>query len=678
MVNFLGYIPQLEDVLEWARVKISSIKPSEWTESKIIMPKPFPGPFRYDKTPYMRKIIDCFAVDHPAREIVLMGGAQLGKSTGVINPVVGWIIENDPSNIIMTIGNEKLLEQAMVKIDHVIDSAGIRHLIKSNAKRAKSQRTGDTNTSKEFPGGFFRITPASVPSEIRQESYKYGLFDDYDAMKRKTKSDGSHRRLLLKRFTTFATSFKILWTSTPTIKGHSNVEEVYLMGDQEVYEIPCPCCGVFIPLEWSITKDDGTTAGITWQLDNDGKLIEESVGYTCQECGGFFDDKNKADFVMKGVWRATAIPQRPDIYSFHINSLYSPHGMTDWKGYVYEWLEAHPAEGQRDEEKYQTFLNLNLGLSYEPRKETTEAKNIQKNAHDYKIGTIPEKISVGHGNGRIVMLTCGADMNGKILGVNSSTVNDARLDYQVIAWTESGSQYSILHGSIGTFIPNESGKRFKEDRVMWSYNWADKNNVWDEFLKVLHHTYTTEDGRPMKIVGLGLDEGYGQMYARDFITRCNVPFAFTVKGQSADNRFNPHIDRSIYKKGLNADKLYVLNIGLIKDSIAESMLLKYDPKFHTEQPSGFLNFPYASDGLYQYHNFYSHYEAEERKILETKDGSGVMFRWEKKANNPQNHQWDCHVYNVGMKEIICDLVCKEAKIQNHNWSDFVRLMSMVQ
>lgn len=665
-----NYFDHCLSLIEAARVKISDIKPSNWAEQKVVLPKPFPGYLKYSKTPYTREIIDRFAIDDPAREIAVKGSAQFGKSASIVNPAVGWVIENDPANIIMTVGDERLLEQAMVKIDAVIDNAGLRPLIRPAAKRAKQQRSGDTNTKKEFPGGFFTMTVASNPNEIRQESYKYGFFDDFNAMKSKTKTDGSHRRLILKRFTAFSTSYKILWVSTPTIKGYCNIDEVYERGDKRKFYVPCPCCDEYITLEWETVMADGSKAGIVWQMDENIKLIESSVGYRCQMCGDIFKDTYKSDFINVGVWQPTKAPERPGIYSYHMNSLYSPHGMTSWLDYVYEWIEVHK-DGVRDESKYQTFLNLNLGECYEAQTVSVDAKNIQKNTFKYEIGTIPEKISNNyHGNGQIVLLTCGADCNG--------TMDDARIDYEIVGWSESGSCYSIIHGSIGTFIPNESGKKYKEDRVKFTYDWSKPNNVWDPFLKVLTKVFETDTGRKMRVFGTGIDEGYMTMHVRTFVDKCNIPRVFSVKGQSIDNKYNPSVDKAIYTRAKERDKLYLVNIGVVKDSIAEKMLLKYDDKVHEQQPSGFMNYPDASNGLYQYKNFFSHYEAEERKVVETKDGQSITFRWEKKQGNPQNHQFDCRVYNEAIREIITDETCRAAKIKNHNWNDFVRIILALQ
>src|ERR1700742_3299514 len=121
--------------MDSSMVKISDMKPSNWAEENIIMPKPFPGPLRYETTPYTREIIDCFAPDHPAREIAVMGAAQFGKTASVIVPVIGYIIANGPGNIIMTVGHDDLLKEAMKKVDAMLDSTGLRKLIRPTAQR---------------------------------------------------------------------------------------------------------------------------------------------------------------------------------------------------------------------------------------------------------------------------------------------------------------------------------------------------------------------------------------------------------------------------------------------------------------------------------------------------------------------------------------------------------------
>jgi phage terminase large subunit GpA-like protein len=549
------YFDQVDDILESSKVKISSLRPSEWVEKRI-------PTVSYEKTPYTREIIDRFAPDDPFRDIALMGSAQFGKTYSIIIPVIGFIIENDPGPIIMTVGHDDLVPEAMDKIDGMLDSTGLRKLIKPTAQRVKNQKTGDTNTIKQFPNGYLKLSSASNPKIWRQTSYKYGLIDDYEAIKKATKIAGNQRDLIEKRFTAFEKTMKRLWVSSPEREQDSNILEVFLMGDQRRYVVPCPCCRVHIELKWSVEGKNGIMAGITWKVDEEGKLIAESVGYICQECGDFFTDQYKSDFVNRGYWRPTAKPFRPDFCSYHMSSLYSPPGMTDWTGYVYKWLEAHPAGRQRDETKYQTFLNLNLGEPYKQTGEAPAANELQKNIRNYEIGTVPEKLSQRDGNGRIVLLTCACDLNG--------VEDDARLDYEVVGWSETGANYSIMHGSIGTFVPRENSMKIKEDRERWTYHHGKPNSVWPKLRDILNAKITTDTGRNMRIFIAGVDCGHYTNHAYAFLDKPNVAGTLVVglKGDKDGKYRKFGQDTPATRPARERTGLYMVEVNQVKDEMA--------------------------------------------------------------------------------------------------------------
>ena len=72
------YLEVLEDILSETKVMLSDIKPSEWYEQNMIMPRgsAFPGPFKFDLTPYWREPLDCAHKNHPAKEISIIKGAE--------------------------------------------------------------------------------------------------------------------------------------------------------------------------------------------------------------------------------------------------------------------------------------------------------------------------------------------------------------------------------------------------------------------------------------------------------------------------------------------------------------------------------------------------------------------------------------------------------------------------
>lgn len=672
------YCDQFNDILDASKFILSDQKPSEWAEMNRTMgtdETSQPGPFSYQYTPYLKEVVDCLSVNHPARIVAVMKGGQIGFSTGVIESGIGWIISQNPGNILFLSGHQELSEEAMNgKIDKMIDSCGLRQLIKPSVLRKKNQRTGDTAKSKEFPGGSLVAGSASNHKLLRQRSVRFGFIDDFDGAKKASKESGNTRTLIQQRFAAYYDKMKLFYISTPEVKETSNIEPVFLLGDQRRYFVPCPCCGEYIPLFWSIEIESkpGEMGGIHWELDENNKLKPGSVGYICQKCGDKFDDSKKLQMNQSGEWRPTAEPSEEGYYSYHISCLYAPPGMFDWEYYVRQYLEANPPGGKRKETLHQTFLNVCLGETYEQQGEVPEAKVLEQNIRGYDIGTVPEKMSIADGNGKIVILTCACDLNG--------TLNDARLDYEVIAWAESGANYSVKHGSIGTFVPRESQVRVKEDREHWTYESHRPNSVWPELEKILGDIYMTDApnptpenpfrvGRRMNIAITGIDTGHYTEFVYNFMDTTNK-IVVGVRGDKESKLRKYDADTPSFKPGKERKNLFLVDVNFVKDRLAEAMKLKWHPN-DIEQPPGFMNFPTPSSGLYLLKNYFSHFESEHRVIQEKDDIAS--FRWVKKSSNSQNHFWDVRVYNMALRDILVDIVTKEFKMKKATWADFCAL-----
>lgn len=661
------YYDQLYDLVDATRVKISNLRPSEWYEQNMVMPpgSAFPGPYRYTKTPYHREIIDCLSREHPAHTVAVMKGAQIGVSAGVLTAAVGYIIAEAPANTLFLTGHSELTKEAVNKLDQMIDNTGIRHLLRSQVQKKNGHKTGDTDHAKEFVGGSVIMGSATNHNLLRQRDIQNAIIDDFDAAKKSGKETGNTTRLIEQRTAAFAHKRKIFYVSTPQLKSQSNIEPAYLLGDQRKWHTPCPNCGELIVWEWEthVEGDQETRAGITWDVDELGQLVDGSVGYTCQKCGEFYDDSQKADYLNAGEWIPTKKPSQIGYYSYHISALYAPPGMFDWEHYVRQWLEAHPKNQAVDRGKLLSFYNLVLGQTYEEESREIKANDLQKNQRDYAPGTIPEKQSIADGNGRIVLLTFAADMNGK--------EDDARLDWEISGWTETESKYSISHGSIGTFVPRE--KSNAPDRKKWTYKHNTSNSVWPQVLKIITDVYHTNTAKPrrMKILLSGIDVGYLDKYAFPFIDANSHLRVYGLKGDPQAKYTKLDVDKKYFKRSQARGNMYILETNRLKDTISECMSLTWNPKVQEKQPSGFMNFPMSENGLYQYNNYFRHFEAEKRKPKLNALGDVEGFTWVKKSSTAQNHLFDCAVYNLALKAILTHLFCKEQKIENGTWQDVV-------
>jgi phage terminase large subunit GpA-like protein len=332
---------------------------------------------------------------------------------------------------------------------------------------------------------------------------------------------------------------------------------------------------------------------------------------------------------------------------------------------VNEYLDANPPDAPQKTGDHQTFLNLCLGEPFEQVAESPKANQLQKNIRNYDIATVPENLSKRDGNGQIMLLTCAADLNG--------TLEDARLDYEIVAWSETGSSYSVTHGSIGTFVPREGSKKNKTDRVHWTYEHNRPNSVWPELTKILQHQFPITGTHGKIRVGVtGIDTGHCELQVFEYINKTKLIIR-GLKGDKDDGKFiRPGIDVPFFKQSKANAKLILIPVGRVKDAISEYMKLKWDPIPDESQPAGFMNYPTPADGKYLFGNFFSHYEAEHKR-LEYRDGLPIGSRWEKKTSNSQNHMWDVRIYNLVMRDWIANQICKEDKVPRGGWAEFIEL-----
>src|ERR1044071_10323686 len=109
-----------------------------------------PGPWRTDRTPYLREIMDCLSPSSPIERTVFMKGAQIG-GTECGNNWICYVIHQAPGPMMAVQPTVEMAKRnSKQRIDPLIEESDVLRGLVSDPR---SRDSGNTVLSKEFPGG---------------------------------------------------------------------------------------------------------------------------------------------------------------------------------------------------------------------------------------------------------------------------------------------------------------------------------------------------------------------------------------------------------------------------------------------------------------------------------------------------------------------------------------------
>jgi phage terminase large subunit GpA-like protein len=357
-----------------------------------------PGPWRTDRTPYLREIMDCLSPSSPVERTVFMKGAQIG-GTECGNNWIGYIIHQAPGPMMAvqpTVEMAKL--NSKQRIDPLIEeSQALRELVRD----PRSRDSGNTILAKEFPGGVLVMTGANSAVGLRSMAARYLFLDEIDAYPGDVEGEGDPVHLATARTRTFARR-KVFLCSTPKVTGSSRIEAAFEESDQRHYWVPCPHCSEYQTLRF---------AQLRWPNQEPQRAV-----YLCEQCGQEIQNHQKHWMLPRGQWRAAA-PGAGKAAGFHLSSLYSPVGWFSWADAAEMFTEA-----QKNPALLQVFVNTVLGETWKLRGEAPEWQRLYDRREDYRIGIVPK-------GG--LFLTAGVD------------IQRDRIEVEVVAWGRGKESWSV-------------------------------------------------------------------------------------------------------------------------------------------------------------------------------------------------------------------------------------------
>lgn len=552
---------------------------SEWADSKRILSdlSAEPGRFKTSRTPYLREIQDKLSVNDPAQEIIFMKGSQIG-ATESGNNWVGYSIDIAPAPFIYIMPTDAMMKKtSKQRIEKMLESTPE---LRTKTPKVRAKDSVNTILYKEFPGMFISMVGANSPVGLASTPARNIYGDEIDRYPQSVGGEGSAIDLARTRTATFGNRRKVYLTSTPTVKGTSQIESEFEKTDQRYFHVACPCCN-----EYQVFSFD--------QLRYEkGKYSE--VTYECIACNERVDEYSFKRNMEHGKW----IPKHPEnsdgyTFGYHLSAMYSPYGMYSWSKMAkdYEESRGKPA-------KEIVFTNTKLGESYEAVSgDKPDWENILDRAEDYDQGIAFASVA---------FITAGVDVQAD------------RLEIEIVGWIKGKTSQSIEYIQL---IGDTS-----------------QAEVWADLGKILMKTWVRQgDNAIIPLRLMGLDTGYNTTKAYEFAQKHGTSRVIPMKGMAKLSMyFSAPKAVDIQKAGKKIGKVNVWGIGvsIIKTDVYGSLKLRVDSEAGVV-PDGYCYFPKREP------SYFRGLTAEEVIQVDNKKGYPELI-WYKKYK--RNEPLDCRVY----------------------------------
>lgn len=535
--------------------------------------------------PFQADIADAFP-DPETEQVTVRKSSRIGYST-ILQCFVAWRIRYDPARTLIyqpTIDDAEKFSRD--DLDPVLQWRIVREVATFKPRHADNQIR-----AKRYKGGWIQIKGANSPKEFRRVTADDVFLEECDGYPWAAKEEGDPARLAFKRNLTSPRRFRAAG-STPKVKGLSRIDGLFEQGSQEYRYVPCPECGHMQALVFG----DGSGTGIRWEP----KHNPTRAWYQCEN-GCEIAEAEKPWMDENGEWRAHNPAAFPRHRSFHIWAAYSQHPGAAWLEIAREFLEV-----RKDSNLLRTFVNQTLGEAWAEKGEAPEWERLfERRERDMAVGTPPA-------------------WAGLIVGaVDTQRAGDGRLEMDVWAFGSNRRRALVEH------IDIEGAA-------------ADKR-TWEKLDRHVARTWTTADGRELRLSRVGIDSGDGvntmPVYAW---ARRHTGFVMALKGRETLAAMQPiagptwqdlTIGGRKIKKGV---RLWTVGTSMLKLELYGQLQLEKPTKPEDPYPDGFV---YLPDGVSD--EWVKQLVAEQLAIIKQRNGK-VRREWQKTRD--RNEALDNAVY----------------------------------
>lgn len=561
---------------------------TQWAEAKRRLSAESaaePGPWRTERTPYLREPMDAFT-DPKVRHIVMVAASQVGKSE-FLNNCIGYIIDEDPGSILFihptTIDAQ---EYSKLRIAPMLrDSPALRQKIAA----PKSRDSHNTILQKAYPGGILTMCGSTEAHALASKPIRYVFGDERDRWATSAGNEGDPWDLAMARQTTFYNA-KAVEVSTTTIKNASAIEAAYYTGTMERWNSKCPHCGEYHEIRWSDIRFEYDEIIVSHKKTYKVK----KVYYTCPGCGCISTEAEMKRAPAK--W----IAENPEAYgqgtrSFWLNAFVSQ--WASWESIVLKYLNALGST-----KKMQVVFNTCFGEPWEDRGDIEDEDSLLARREDYGKDKNGEPVELPPG---VLVLTAGVD------------TQDDRMEYEIVGHGFFGETWGIEKGIV-MGRPDDDATWNKLDEV-----------VFDRVMRF-------ENGVGLRVSMSFVDEG--GHFTQSVRAQCNARISkkvFCIKGMPGQDRpyISPPKKQKIFVNQIAVGTCWQYQLGV--DSGKEIIM----DNLRVQTPGQkYCHFPKRDD----YGSAYFAGLLSETKVYDP--NKKQPWSWKKIPGHERNEPLDCRNY----------------------------------
>ena len=561
---------------------------TQWAEAKRRLSAESaaePGPWRTERTPYLREPMDAFT-DPKVRHIVMVAASQVGKSE-FLNNCIGYIIDEDPGSILFihptTIDAQ---EYSKLRIAPMLrDSPALRQKIAA----PKSRDSHNTILQKAYPGGILTMCGSTEAHALASKPIRYVFGDERDRWATSAGNEGDPWDLAMARQTTFYNA-KAVEVSTTTIKNASAIEVAYYTGTMERWNSKCPHCGEYHEIRWSDIRFEYDEIIVSHKKTYKVK----KVYYTCPGCGCISTEAEMKRAPAK--W----IAENPEAYgqgtrSFWLNAFVSQ--WASWESIVLKYLNALGST-----KKMQVVFNTCFGEPWEDRGDIEDEDSLLARREDYGKDKNGEPVELPPG---VLVLTAGVD------------TQDDRMEYEIVGHGFFGETWGIEKGIV-MGRPDDDATWNKLDEV-----------VFDRVMRF-------ENGVGLRVSMSFVDEG--GHFTQSVRAQCNARISkkvFCIKGMPGQDKpyISPPKKQKIFVNQIAVGTCWQYQLGV--DSGKEIIM----DNLRVQTPGQkYCHFPKRDD----YGSAYFAGLLSETKVYDP--NKKQPWSWKKIPGHERNEPLDCRNY----------------------------------